>query len=150
MTPIETLKSALEILRDPKHHTDVFYAADKHGNVTDPFDPSACSFCMFGAMVKAAEFNYNETDDHRPSWRHRDIMAKIVERFSEEIKLLVPHLDLDLIRSSSEFKLKQELGKTEDPADFAPFHKITHFSDYAGHSAVVAAFEAAIAAAETK
>lgn len=58
-TKLEALLDIRNTLRDPKNWTTGFFARDKEGHGTQPYDPEAVCWCLEGAMKKAVY----ETED---------------------------------------------------------------------------------------
>ena len=49
----EILIAARELIADPAHWTQTFYARDADGIFTDVLDEAACKFCGYGAVLRA-------------------------------------------------------------------------------------------------
>ena len=52
MSVLETLIKVRELLSNKDHWTKGYYSKDSHGIRIRPHEPSACTFCMFGAIYK--------------------------------------------------------------------------------------------------
>ena len=66
----QDLIQAKALIENPKHWTRKAYARDAEGRGTTPTNPSACSFCASGAMVKAVantSDGVGRNDDERES-----------------------------------------------------------------------------------
>lgn len=53
-TTLEILISARAIVAEPSKWTQVHLARDANGELADPRDAEACSFCAYGAVLRAA------------------------------------------------------------------------------------------------
>lgn len=50
----EIVHQLIEIIKEPAHWTQNYFAKDEHGLQVDPADPMAHCFCSIGAMQKVA------------------------------------------------------------------------------------------------
>ena len=61
-TESEILLEARELIAKPEHWTQGHAAKDETGVDVIPYDKNACSFCLYGAVVRAAYANNTSAD----------------------------------------------------------------------------------------